>query len=266
MPTAPLTCPHCAQPLDALARRLGRGHCNAAACRQRALAAVLKARWKALAALALQQVSAAGTAPAADAPDAPRAPPVLLWLRPANRELEAVSETLRDALATAWRRGVAEGWRHAYVGADSAQALPAEATVLCVQCGGGCCAHGANHHAFVDADVLARWQAAHPGSSSEDAIQAYLAQLPAVHVKHGCGFQTATGCALPRESRADVCNRYACAPLLKLASALQADPDRAAVALTPDGRHLERAALLQQGRITPIHGLPDPDQLPPPAR
>ncbi len=239
-----------------LARRLRRGHCGAAACRQGAAAAVLKARWKALAQRAVQQV--------ADSNAQLGEPPAVLWLRPANRELEPVSDALRQTLADAWRQGAADGWRHAYEGIDSAQALPAAATSLCVQCGGGCCAHGALHHAFVDADVLARWQAAHPGSSTEDAIDAYLALLPEVHVKHGCGFQTATGCALPRERRADVCNRYACEPLQELAQVLETEPGRAAVVLTSDGRLLERAALLQQGRITPIFGLPQPDELPPP--
>lgn len=262
MPAAQHTCAHCNSALDELTRRLGRMHCGAAACRQGAVAEVEKVRWKAVAQLAVQQATETSTAR--------HNLPALLWLRPANRELEPVSEDLRQALAEAWRRGAAEGWRHVYEGIDSAQAVPAAATALCVQCGGGCCAHGAKHHAFVDADVLARWQAAHPGSSTEDAIQHYLAQLPAIHVKHGCGFQTANGCSLPRESRADVCNRYACEPLLELARLQHEDPGRAAVVLTPDGPLLERAALLQQGRITPITpitpitSLPRPQELPVP--
>jgi hypothetical protein len=263
---SPRTCPHCARPLDALARQLRKPHCGASSCRQLADAAVLKARWKVVAEVAMRRVADDDTSADRNTSTGAQSPPAVLWLRPANREPEPVSEALREALAEAWRRGAADGWRHVYEGLDSAQAMPAAAATLCMQCGGGCCAHGATHHAFVDADVLARWQAAHPGSSTEDAIQAYLAQLPAVHVKHGCGFQTATGCALPRESRADVCNRYACPPLLELADLLQAEPCRAAVVLTPNGRSLERAAVLQQGHITAITGLPQPDELPPPAR
>ncbi len=241
-----------------LARRLGRGHCGAAACRQQAAAEATKRRWKALARQAVEQA----IRQADGGLDASHPPPAVLWLRPANREMEAVSDALREALAEAWRRGAADGWRHLYEGVDSAQALPAAATALCVQCGGGCCAHGAKHHAFVDADVLARWQAAHPGSSTEDAIADYLAHLPALHVKHGCAFQSATGCTLPRERRADVCNRYACEPLQRLAELVSEDPDAAAVVLTPDGALLERAALLQGGRLTPLTGLPYPDDPP----
>jgi len=59
-------------------------------------------------------------------------------------------------------------------------------------------------------------------------------------------------------------NRYASGPLLQLARLLHEDPGRAAVVLTPDGPRLERAALLQLGRITPITGLPHPQALPVP--
>jgi hypothetical protein len=52
--------------------------------------------------------------------------------------------------------------------------------------------------------------------------------------------------------------------LLQLARLLHEDPGRAAVVLTPDGPRLERAALLQLGRITPITGLPHPQALPVP--
>jgi hypothetical protein len=258
MHEAPLTCPHCAAPLDALSRQQRSAHCGAAACRHRAAARVLEARWDVVARMAVQR--------AADASVKAGGPAAVLWLRPANRELETVSDALRQALAKAWRQGVADGWRHAYPGTDSAQVLPADATVLCAQCGGRCCAHGAGHHAFVDVDLLDRWQAEHPGSTTEDAIADYLARLPAVHVQGGCGFQTATGCALPRERRADVCKRYACNALSDLGELLQQDPERAAVVLTSDGNCLERAALLRQGRTTPLTGLPQPDDIPRPER
>lgn len=251
-------CRHCGQPLDALAQRRGLAHCGSAACRQSADAAVLNARWQQVAALAVAQ------AQALQKKTRRRSPPALVWLRPAERELEPVSPALREALRASWRRRAEEGWCHNFPGRDSATALPAGAGVLCAQCGGHCCAQGGTLDAFIDAEVLQRWQQEHPGSSLDDAIDDYLAQLPALHIKNGCGFQGATGCVLPRERRAPVCNRYACNPLLELAKVLQDEPARAAVVLTADGRQLQRAALLQQGRYTPLEGLPHPDDLPPP--
>lgn len=260
-PSAPArqahNCRHCGQALDALMQRRGLGHCGAAACRQSANAEALNARW--------QQVAAQATAQA-QALQKPRrgGTPVLVWLQAAERELEPVSPAMREALAVSWRRRAAEGWRHDYPGTDSATALPAEAGVLCAQCGGQCCAHGGRLDAFIDIDVLQRWQDEHPGSSVEDAIEHYLSRLPEVHIRHGCAFQGASGCVLPRERRADVCNRYACNPLLALADALHDTPGRAAVVLTKDQRRLDRAALLQHGRLTPLGGLPQPDDLPAP--
>lgn len=251
------TCRFCGLALDALAQRRGLGHCGAAACRQSADAEVMHARWQQVADSALAQAQAA---------QRPRhgATPALVWLQAAERELAPVSPELREALAVSWRRRAAEGWRHGYPGTDSATALPAEAGVLCAQCGGRCCAHGGPMDAFIDIDVLQRWQEVNPGGSLDDAVEHYLSWLPELHIRHGCAFQGATGCVLPRERRADVCNRYACNPLLALGDTLRDTPGRAAVVLTQDQRRLERAALLQHGRLTPLSGLPQPDDLPAP--
>ena len=252
MPTALTHCPHCARALDALSQRRGQRHCGAAACRQRADADVLKAGWHRVAALAVQQATEL-------LPALRRRPPPVLWLNPAPREMAPVDAALRESLATAWRAAVADGHLHAYAGQDSAAALPEHAHALCAQCAGACCTIGAGHHAFVDAAVIARWQAAHEGGSSEDAITDYLARLPAEHVHGGCGFQSATGCTLPRALRADVCNRYVCVPLTALGKALAGDAQHAAVVLTADGPRLERAAVLHQGQRHTLHGLPGPD-------
>ncbi|MBA4178511.1 MAG: hypothetical protein C0505_18420 [Leptothrix sp. (in: Bacteria)] len=236
-----------------MAQRRGVPHCGAAACRQRAHAATLQAGWQRVAALAVQQASALQ-------PSLRERPPVVLWLRPAQREMEPVGPALRESLATAWRAAVAEGHRHDYAGRDSATALPDGAHALCAQCGGACCTLGGGYHAFVDADVIGRWQAAHDGAGAEAAIADYLARLPEEHVHGACGFQAAGGCVLPRELRADVCNRYVCEPLQALGDALADDKHRAAVVLTADGRRLERAALLQRGQRQPLPGLAGPGE------
>ncbi len=249
-----LNCVHCHSALDGLSRQRGLRYCHAAACRNAEATATLNARWAAVGVAAQRQAQALPGAPAAQAP-------ALVWLRPAERELVPVTDELRERLAKSWRQRATEGWRHAYPGTDSAAALPASAGALCVQCAGRCCAHGGVHDAFIDTDVLQRWQDAHPGSGLEDAIEDYLARLPGMHIKHGCGFQGATGCVLPRESRADICNRYVCSELQAVAEHLSDTPDAAAVVLTRDGRKLERAALLQHGQLTPLTPLPQPDDL-----
>ncbi len=249
-------CTHCGALLDGLSQRRGLVHCEAAACRQAEEAAKLKVRWQRLGALAQQQAQALQA-------HADGAPALLLRLEATERELVPVTPALRERLAASWRQRAAESWRYPYPGTDSAERMPAGAGVLCVQCGGRCCAHGGVHDAFIDIDVLQRWQADHPGASLDDAVVGYLAQLPERHLKHACGFQGEAGCVLPRERRADVCNRYACPPLETLADHLGENRSAAAVVLTAKGARLERAALLQHGHLTPLPGLPQPAELPP---
>lgn len=261
MPAAPAlspsSCPHCQQPLGALAQRLKQTHCGSATCRQRADQEVLQGRWQQVVALATEYAVQQGLGPTST-------PPAVVWLDPAPRQLTPVTDALREQLAQAWRQAWAEDRRRGYRGADTAQALPAAATALCAQCGGTCCVQGALHHAFVDAETLERWLLEHPGQTSEDAIAAYLAALPEQHLDGGCAFQTATGCHLPREQRADICNRYVCPALDELGDTLRATPDRAALVFTRQRRRFERAAVLHQGRATPLNQLPQPDELQPP--
>jgi len=107
--------------------------------------------------------------------------------------------------------------------------------------------------------LAARWRAAHPGATLDEAIAEHMDWLPSEHVDGQCAYQTAHGCALPRERRADICNVYRC-PALATQVALQ--PDAAAVVLTRDGRRLQQAVVFRRGRATPLAGVPQPDDLP----
>lgn len=250
---APLNCRHCSAPLDVLSRHLGLPHCQRAACRARTDLAELERRWQQLGALAQQHAAAVLEAAAM---------PVLLHLESAGRTLVPVTEADRAFLAARWRRAWDEGQRATVSGTDSAVDTPPDAAALCGHCAGRCCTHGATQAAFVDAAVLERWLAAHPGAAPDDAIAEQLALLPAEHVQGQCCYQTATGCALPRERRADICNVYRCDALTTLARAVTEAPDAAAVVLTRDGRRLEQAAVLRHGRAMPLAGVPQPDGLP----
>ena len=130
---------------------------------------------------------------------------------------------------------------------------------LCGQCRGRCCSIGARWSAFIDLTVLQRLQQEQPGRSLADAIEAYLSMLPAEHVQGACLYQTATGCAIPRERRADICNGFACDALQQVQRIAQTDPARAVVAITFHRDQVERAAVIDAGAT---HAL----SLEPPAR
>ena len=118
---------------------------------------------------------------------------------------------------------------------------------LCAQCRGRCCEAGASRGAFIDRAVLQRWQQEQAAGSLNDAIDAYLAMLPSEHVLGACLYQTARGCAIPRERRADICNDFACEPLQEVQRAAAADPAGAVLAITFHRDQVEAAAVIEAG-------------------
>ena len=86
---------------------------------------------------------------------------------------------------------------------------------LCTRCKGGCCASGANE-AYLSAVTIRRLLDAEPDLTADDILQRYLQLLPAESVANSCINQTASGCALPRDWRSDVCNSYYCNSLRPL--------------------------------------------------
>jgi hypothetical protein len=127
---------------------------------------------------------------------------------------------------------------------------------LCGQCRGRCCARGAAWNAFIDRTVLQQWQDLHSGATVEEAVEAYVAALPAAHVEGACLYQTARGCALPRDERAWICNGYACEPLQEVQRLAALDPRASVVALTFGRDAVERAAVID---VDGAHPFEPPD-------
>ena len=69
--------------------------------------------------------------------------------------------------------------------------------------------------------------------------------LPPEHVRGACLYQTATGCAMPRERRADICNGFECDALQQVRRAAEAAPASAVLAITFHRDYIERAAVIE---------------------
>ena len=80
-------------------------------------------------------------------------------------------------------------------------------------------------------------------AANEIAVEAYMALLPPEHSDHGCVYQTAQGCVVPRDLRADICNSFACAPLQQVQAA---DSTRPVLALAVSENQIERVALISE--------------------
>jgi hypothetical protein len=252
---APGGCRFCGQALSALARVRG-DVCDAMDCRRRAADDQSRARRAA----DLDRARAAA-ASAWDAPALARAP--VLWLRhhdadlaPANdvdvAELRAHLMALEVEAAPAPPRdtAAAEG------------ASPAIDGHLCALCRGRCCRFGLHGKAFIEAHQLRAWLAQHPGSAWADAVDHWLGYVAPEHLHSSCVFHAATGCALPRERRSDVCNQFACDTLEQLRGIVAADADAAVVVGIVATQVLHGAALVSAQGSRPLPDRPAQPQLP----
>lgn len=133
----------------------------------------------------------------------------------------------------------------AYVTMPPSEIPPAEGALLgaaCAACGGRCCREG-GERAYITPRTVRRWLAAHPGARPSDAVVAYAAYLPTTSVPRSCVYHTATGCALPRAMRSDVCNVFFCDGLNELRTTI--------AARASDGRPVRRVflALVDSGTV-----------------
>jgi hypothetical protein len=222
-----------------LARQRGATACGASACRH-AQAQARVGRLK-------QDAEVAARASARAIGTNRGALPVV-WLHATETGLAAVSDADRQAHRAALQAIAAEGRLidRTQLAEPKARDGHAQGARLCGHCGGHCCMHGAGWNAFIDAALLQQFVDQTPGASLDDAVQAYVDGLPAVHVHGSCLYHGSAGCAMPRERRSYICNGFACTALEAVQDAVQADPGAGVVALT-----LHRDAVTRAVLITP---------------
>lgn len=216
--------------LSALSRLRGADSCDASPCRHRAALAHTGRLKQALVAQAQAQEPQAQ----------------VVWLKHCEPQLVAV--TAEDQSGhRAYLQSVLDG---GYI-MDTSTLAPSTAddshpqgARLCAQCKGSCCEHGAGWRAFIDLTLLQRWQAQNPRFTLQDAVQAYVEMLPPSHVHGSCLYQTALGCAMPRQHRANICNGFACDALQATQRAAAADSQARVVAITFHQDRVERAAVI----------------------
>lgn len=94
-------------------------------------------------------------------------------------------------------------------------ALEARTDALCARCKGGCCSTGQDK-AFISGFTVRRVLDENPSTTPEELLDFYLSHVPDESVEGACINQTATGCALPRAWRSDICNGFFCDALKTL--------------------------------------------------
>jgi hypothetical protein len=124
-------------------------------------------------------------------------------------------------------------------------ALAAEAAAMvCGACVGVCCHHGGCNHAFLDSEALRCLRSTRPGLTPEEAASAYAAHLPNEHFEGACVYQTRTGCALPRDLRAPLCNAYQCRGLREAIEKLANNPSQTFIVIARQDNRIIRSAFV----------------------
>ncbi len=230
----PGTCRRCGQALPALARRRG-DLCDSMDCRR--LEADERARARRTLALDAARSAAAN---AWNDPALAAAP--VLWLRHHAEGFEppeAIDVTELRAALTALEADE----RPTPPAPCDAPAAPADGH-LCALCRGHCCALGLRGKAFLEPHDLRGWLDERPDATWADAVDHYLAFVPAEHLQGSCLFHGERGCTLPRERRSDVCNGFACDALEKWRDVVAADPSAVVAVGIVEAQELRGAARL----------------------
>jgi hypothetical protein len=117
----------------------------------------------------------------------------------------------------------------------------------CATCRGECCASGGTH-AFLRQDSITRVRARLAENGPDNAtriLDLYRSHLPLRHYHGSCVYHEERGCALPRDLRSNLCNRYHCGELTQLERVLD-DRRPAAYVGAADGRYLRRLTRIEQ--------------------
>lgn len=244
LPHAPRPCRFCGHELDPLERLRG-DVCGQLTCHGRAGREQALARRDA-------ELASQRTATALRWHDDKVARAPVVWLEQHETQLVRVSTDERqahqahlEALARTLASESAVEPNPAPPAPDSEAGTEPLAGPLCQFCAGRCCRYGAASHGFVDAPLLRRWLARHPGASPTDAAAFYLARLPRWHVARSCLHHGRNGCTLTREMRSDICNHYACDALRQLQDLPATDSHGTVVAAMQRVSSLGDVALLQ---------------------
>ncbi len=159
-----------------------------------------------------------------------------------DRVTGALPRELRERFLTKLGPKIEEAMRREALGAGHTESdslvadtgLSALLGSACATCRGDCCTGGTDH-AHLDVDSLARVRVSYGWDTFADVMGAYVAHLPRVHFKGSCVYHGTQGCTLPRDMRADICNRHLCGALAQLTRAIDAGdrPPFIAVAVSP---------------------------------
>lgn len=91
----------------------------------------------------------------------------------------------------------------------------------CATCKGFCCVTAGEANAFLTAKILRRYWRNNPSLSNAELVGLYASYIKPESIEKSCLYHSDTGCCLPRDMRANICNEYLCPELKVLQTELK---------------------------------------------
>ena len=120
---------------------------------------------------------------------------------------------------------------------------PAIVGYACATCRGECCSQGGDH-AFLQHEVIARYMDAFPRQRPIEILATFMSYLPRKTYQESCVYHGATGCGLPREMRASLCNDFQCNGLKKMCAQIRFCEEPEVFAVAVNGTEIVRGAAI----------------------
>lgn len=121
-------------------------------------------------------------------------------------------------------------------------------------------------HAYLGSPDLRRFWSTRPHASGQEIVEAYLGALPERSYAGSCVFHAASGCTLPRDMRAELCNVFLCDDARALENELgQRDPSRTFLVAAGNGELVRGLRVNEKGQSHRV-GKPKPTKRAPDVR
>lgn len=129
--------------------------------------------------------------------------------------------------------------------------------MACSCCKGLCCGGGTDH-AYLKVETIRRYQAGHPNQRPRDVLAAYLDRVGNRTYEGSCIFHQGSGCALPRDMRADICNRHYCKALQTFQRNLSTTGPIRAFFVSAHHGTIQTAALVHENQMLAVQEASSP--------
>jgi hypothetical protein len=103
---------------------------------------------------------------------------------------------------------------------------------------------GGGTHAYLTTETIRR--ALRRGRRPREILDDYLSHVPHKTYPGSCVYHARDGCALPRDLRADMCNRYFCDELVDFSKTLTSNAAVRGFFAAVEGETIVRAAFLNE--------------------